>query len=106
LEFIHALQESKDLLRGVRDFVKWNKEEDARREAAIRRHSLVVLGILIGFMATLIAGMSLLVYWGKVSGDALLFLVGTVSGWILFTAQRYLFRSEASEDEGMLSGLL
>jgi hypothetical protein len=105
LDFLHALNESKDILRGVRDLIKWQSDQEARREESLRHHSFLILLLLISFLAALIIGMSALAYWGKVSGDALLFLVGTVAGWILFTANRYLFRSEASEDESWLSGL-
>lgn len=41
---------------------------------------LVALSVIIGIMAVL-------TYFNKVSGDALLFLVGTITGYVLFMIQ-------------------
>lgn len=50
-----------------------------------------VLAILMAFLAGVIAVMSWLTFTGRVSGDALLFLVGTVAGYTLAIVQRHLF---------------
>jgi hypothetical protein len=50
-----------------------------------------VLAIMMAFLAGVIAVMSWLTFAGKVSGDALLFLVGTVAGYTLAIVQRHLF---------------
>jgi hypothetical protein len=50
-----------------------------------------VLAIMMAFLAGVIAVMSWLTFAGKVSGDALLFLVGTVAGYMLAIVQRQLF---------------
>lgn len=60
-------------------------------EAAQSRSAWRILGILMAFLLAVIAAMSWLTYEGKVSGDALLFLVGTTAGYILALAQRHLF---------------
>ncbi len=94
-------------LRGVRDVLKWSRERDIEQEEKRRNHSFKVLVTLMGFLGAIVLGMSLLVYYGKVSGDALLFLVGAVASWILFTVQRHLFESEPDEEEGgLLGGLI
>jgi len=50
-----------------------------------------VLAIMMAFLAGVIAVMSWLTFSGRVSGDALLFLVGTVAGYMLAIVQRHLF---------------
>ena len=45
--------------------------------------------------------MSILTYYGKVSGDALLFLIGTVTGYVILMIQDLvgpMFESEPRED--------
>jgi hypothetical protein len=63
--------------------------EDAkeRRLTLISKHNrrlayslLIAVGVIIGIMA-------LLTFLNKVSGDALLFLVGTITGYVLFMIQ-------------------
>ena len=60
----------------------------------------------MGFLGAIVLGMSYLTFYGKVSGEALLFLVGAVASWILFTVQRHLFESEPEEDDSFLGSLL
>jgi hypothetical protein len=66
-------------------------EHELALEKTTSRASWYVLLILMVFLTVVIAAMVLLVLNNKVSGDALLFLVGTVSGYILAIVQRHLF---------------
>ena len=81
---------------------KWKTEQDTIREEKWDKRALQTLALLMGFLGGLIVLMSLLTFWGKVSGDALLFLVGAVASWILFTAQRYLFGGDEQETRPLL----
>ena len=61
------------------------------------------LTLALGFILSIIIGiMSLLTYYNRVSGDALLFLVGTVTGYLITFIQKLVFGTtppEPSEDE-------
>ena len=69
-------------------------------ERATSKAAWWVLLILMAFLAVVIALMVALVLVDRVSGDALLFLVGTVSGYVFAIVQRHLFPQtvEASEE--------
>jgi uncharacterized membrane-anchored protein len=81
---------------------RWKVEKDTEANALANKHALHVMIGLMGFLGGVIALMALLTYEGKVSGDALLFLVGTVSGVILVMIQRYLFEAEPEESSSIL----
>lgn len=96
----------KEIGRGVANYAGEQAEREAKAEAAKRKHSLTVLVLLISFLGLIVLFMGLLTFWGKVSGDALLFLVGAVASWILFTVQRHLFEVEPeSDEEPLIPGL-
>lgn len=67
----------------------------------ITKHNRNVLYILVIFLGVIIAFMSYLTLSGKVSGDALLFLVGTVTGYVIVFIQRLVFstRNEISPNK-------
>jgi hypothetical protein len=52
------------------------------------KHNRNVLYAMTAFLIGVIAFMSFLTWMGKVSGDALLFLVGTVVGYLILFIQR------------------
>ena len=60
-------------------------------EKATSKAAWWVLTVLMVFLSVVISLMVWLVFSDRVSGDALLFLVGTVSGYILAMVQRHLF---------------
>ncbi len=45
---------------------------------------------MVGFLLGVIAFMSVLTFYGKVNGEALLFLVGTVTGFLIVLIQQLL----------------
>jgi hypothetical protein len=66
------------------------KEADARIKyfQQASKHNRNVLYAMTGFLIGVIAFMSFLTYMGKVSGDALLFLIGTVTGYLILFIQK------------------
>lgn len=85
------------VIRLVVENWRWKVEQDAIAQRAWDDRVLHTLLLLIAFLGGLIVLMAWLTWQGRVSGDALLFLVGAVASWILFATQRYLF--EKNEDE-------
>ncbi|XES78477.1 MAG: hypothetical protein ACBZ72_06280 [Candidatus Bathyarchaeia archaeon] len=62
-------------------------------------HNRNMLYVMTVFLAVIIGFMSWLTYSGLVSGDALLFLVGTVTGYILLFIQKLISpTNEKTED--------
>ena len=74
------------------------KENDAKAKKEyferVSNHNRRMVYALVSFLAIIIALMSGLTYFKLVSGDALLFLVGTVTGYLLLFIQRLVFPSE------------
>jgi uncharacterized membrane protein YjjP (DUF1212 family) len=52
------------------------------------KHNRNILYAMTAFLIGVIAFMSFLTWMGKVSGDALLFLVGTVTGYLILFIQK------------------
>ncbi len=73
------------------NFLERKFQHEVEMERTISRGAWWVLSVLMIFLAVVITLMSFLVLNGRVSGDALLFLVGTISGYILALVQRHLF---------------
>jgi len=57
----------------------------------ITKHNRNVLCVLVIFLGLIIAFMSYLTLSEKVSGDALLFLVGTITGYVIIFIQKLIF---------------
>jgi len=82
---------------------KWKTERENEQSEKWDRRVSWTLALLMGFLGGIILLMSWLTVIGKVSGDALLFLVGAVASWILFATQRFLFRNgEGGEDRPLI----
>lgn len=60
------------------------------------KHDRKIIYVLLFFLGSVIAGMSVLTYFGKVSGDALLFAVGGTVGFVFGLIQRFIFGSHRS----------
>jgi transcription elongation factor Elf1 len=72
-------------------YIDYKKEENASDSAfwkTITVHTKQLTIILAVFLAAIVGLMSYLTGLGKVSGDALLFLTGTITGYILLFIQR------------------
>ena len=61
----------------------------------ITKHNRNVLYALVIFLGVIIAFMSYLTLSERVSGDALLFLVGTVTGYVIVFIQKLVFGTKA-----------
>lgn len=75
-------------------FLSMKKDEaEARRRyfETVSSHNRNMIYILVGFLSVIVAFMSYLTIVGPVSGDALLFLVGTITGYVLLSIQRLVF---------------
>ena len=75
-----------------------NKKNDAEARRSyfesVAKHNRKMIYVLICFLTGIVAFMSILTVYGRVSGDALLFLVGTITGYILLFIQRLVFPSK------------
>jgi hypothetical protein len=71
-------------------------DAEARRHyfESVSTHNRRMIYVLIVFLIGVVGFMSFLTWFEKVSGDALLFLVGTVTGYIILSVQRLVFPSE------------
>lgn len=71
-------------------------DAEARRHyfESVSTHNRKMIYLLIAFLTGIVAFMSFLTIYEKVSGDALLFLVGTITGYIIISVQRLVFPSE------------
>ena len=82
---------------------KWKTERENEQGEKWDRRVFETLVLLMGFLGGIVLLMSWLTVIGKVSGDALLFLVGAVASWVLFATQRFLFgNGEGSEEKPLL----
>ena len=67
---------------------------------AMARHNRNMVIALVVFLSVIVVGMSYLTLNGYVSGDALLFLIGTITGYVLLFIQRLVFTgAEAPSEE-------
>ena len=71
-------------------------EAEARRHyfESVSTHNRRMIYVLLAFLVGAVAFMSFLTWFGKVSGDALLFLEGTITGYVIVSVQRLVFPSE------------
>ena len=69
-----------------------------RDEKAGTHNRKLTLSLLI-FLGLVIIAMAVLTYFGKVSGDALLFLVGIIVGYIMNMIQGLLYSPWETETE-------
>ena len=86
-------------------YLQFKKEEasaDTTYTEVTSRHDRHVINVMVIFLAVVVALMSILTFYGKVSGDALLFLGGTVTGYAFAFVQRFIFGRPkvAPEEEG------
>jgi ABC-type multidrug transport system fused ATPase/permease subunit len=76
---------------------------DHRSLRTVTKYNVVLTILLTVFLAVIIAIMSYLTYTGSVSGEALLFLVGTVTGYILLFIQRlakpYIWSTDSNDQD-------
>lgn len=74
----------------LEEWIQYQKDKDAallNRLNAVSKHNRRLSYSLIVFLLVIVGGMGVLTLYGKVSGDALLFLVGTVTGYVVLMIQ-------------------
>jgi len=81
-----------DLQKSKFDFSVKRGEKEGSHNRKLTLSLLIFLGIVIGIMA-------LLTFLGKVSGDALLFMVGIVVGYIMNMIQGLLYTPWENDEE-------
>jgi hypothetical protein len=79
----HLVNAAKPLLDEWIAFQKQQNDASATRLNIVSKHNRGLSASLIAFLLLVVGGMSLLTYYGKVDGEALLFLVGTVTGYVV-----------------------
>jgi hypothetical protein len=86
----------------AREYIDFKKEEFAAREkriTTIGQHNRSLTYSLLAFLTGIIVLMTILTLATKVSSDALLFLVGTLTGYMILWVQRLIFTpTEESSD--------
>ncbi len=80
-------------------YKKNEAEADQKYLEAASRHNRNMVITLVVFLIAIVLGMSYLTLDGKVSGDALLFLVGTITGYILLFIQKLLMGTKEAPEE-------
>lgn len=66
-------------------------QSDNKYVEMVSKHNRNLTMMLISFMASIVVLMSILTFYNKVSGDALLFLGGTITGYIISFIQGLIF---------------
>lgn len=80
-------------------YKKNEAEAKHRLFEAKARHNRNMVVVLVIFLSVIVLGMSYLTLNGYVSGDALLFLIGTITGYVLLFIQRLVFPNVEEEPE-------
>ena len=75
-------------------------EADNKYILVASKHDRHVLYTLVLFIGAVIGFMTYLTLTGHVSGDALLFLVGTVTGYIMLFIQKLIFSNGSNSEPG------
>ena len=73
----------------IMDYVKQTAESQQKLTQLATAHDWRTNVVAYAFLSIIIGLMSLLTYLGKVSGDALLFLAGTATGYIFITISKF-----------------
>ena len=78
---------------------KNERDTKIRRISTASSHNRRLAFGMMTFLVGVIALVSVLTYFGRVSGDALLFLVGTVTGYALLMVQDLIHPLTEEEEE-------
>jgi putative flippase GtrA len=100
-----TVKDAMDLIKDLGNkYLTYKKDEaDSRKKyfEAMAKHNKNMTLILVLFLSIIVAVMSYLTLSGHVSGDALLFLIGTITGYVLLFVQHLVFsnREESPTEE-------
>jgi hypothetical protein len=87
----------------VREYIDFKKTEFKAREeriVAIGKHNRHLTYSLLGFLLGIVALMTILTFLDKVSPDALLFLAGTIVGYMIVWVQGLIFAPTEEASDG------
>jgi hypothetical protein len=76
----------------AKDYLQFRREDSEaklKRLETVTRHNRHLIYWMVGFLTVITASMGVLSYFGKVSSDALLFLVGTITGYLILMVQQF-----------------
>ena len=99
-----AIKDAEEFIEHLADkylaFKKNEAEAMKKYFEAMTKHNRNMVIVLVVFLSVIVVGMSYLTLNGHVSGDALLFLIGTITGYVLLFIQRLVItRAEAPSAE-------
>ena len=98
-----AVKDVEDFIEHLADryltYKKNEAEADQRYFEATANHNRNMVITLVVFLSFIVLGMSYLTLSGHVSGDALLFLIGTITGYLLLFIQRLIFSGKEKESQ-------
>jgi len=90
-----AIKDVEEFIEHLADkYLTYKKDEaEAKKKyfEAMAKHNRNMVVALVVFLSVIVLGMSYLTLNGHVSGDALLFLIGTITGYVLLFIQRLVF---------------
>jgi len=90
-----AIKDVEEFIEHLADKYLTYKKDEAEAEKkyfeAMAKHNRNMVIVLAVFLSVIVLGMSYLTLNGHVSGDALLFLIGTITGYVLLFIQRLVF---------------
>jgi len=79
----------------IAEYYKEKRKDEMNTLQAMSRHNRKLVYILLTFAGLVIITMSVLTFYEKVSGDALLFAVGSAVGYIFAMVHKLLFGTGA-----------
>lgn len=98
-----AVKDVEDFIEHIADKYLTYKKNEAEAEQRLfeaeSKHNRNMVISLIVFLSFIVLGMSYLTLSGHVSGDALLFLIGTITGYLLLFIQRLVFAGKERESQ-------
>jgi len=87
------------LAREYIDFKKSEFEAKEKRLTTVGKHNRNLTYSLLLFLSAIIGLMTILTLYTKVSSDALLFLVGTLTGYMILWVQQLIFSPTEEQTE-------
>ncbi|MGI0086463.1 MAG: hypothetical protein ACREBI_00675 [Nitrosotalea sp.] len=70
------------------------RDQEIKLVETASKHDRKIIYVLLAFLGSVIGILSGLTYFGKVSGEALLFAVGGIVGYVFAIIQRFIFGTQ------------
>jgi len=75
--------EIKEFLRTITSLIEWYPQASGEGKRIVTNRFLILIGLIV-------IGMGILTYFGKVSGDSFVFVIGALLGYIFAFLERFL----------------